>query len=94
MKLRTFFLWLAIGIGVIGAHPARAQSSATGPRIALVVGNANYGASFGALTNPVNDAKLVGDTLRSLGFDVEIIGQLSEFFAAKRRPKLGQLCLF
>ncbi|WP_066650995.1 MULTISPECIES: caspase family protein [Sphingomonas] len=90
MKLRTFFLWLAIGIGVIGSLPARAQSSATGPRIALVVGNANYGASFGALTNPVNDAKLIGDTLRSLGFDVEVVTDTDQRTLKQAIVRFGQ----
>jgi formylglycine-generating enzyme required for sulfatase activity len=37
-------------------------------RIALVMGNSDY--SSGRLPNPANDAKLVGDALTSLGFDV------------------------
>lgn len=40
------------------------------PRAALVVGNARYEASIGALRNPVNDAKAVAKTLRGLGFKV------------------------
>jgi formylglycine-generating enzyme required for sulfatase activity len=37
-------------------------------RIALVIGNSDY--SSGPLPNPANDAKLLGDALTSLGFDV------------------------
>ena len=37
-------------------------------RIALVIGNSDY--SSGPLPNPANDAKLVGDALTALGFDV------------------------
>ena len=37
-------------------------------RIALVIGNSEY--SSGPLPNPANDAKLIGDALTSLGFDV------------------------
>jgi hypothetical protein len=37
-------------------------------RIALVIGNSDY--SSGPLPNPANDAKLVGEALTSLGFDV------------------------
>ena len=37
-------------------------------RIALVIGNSEY--SSGRLPNPANDAKLVGDALTGLGFDV------------------------
>jgi len=43
-------------------------AQATEPRIALVIGNSQY--ISGALTNPGNDAKLVGDSLSKLGFDV------------------------
>lgn len=38
------------------------------PRIALVMGNSAY--TSGPLLNPVNDAKLMGDTLTRLGFQV------------------------
>ena len=48
--------------------PARAQSSATDKRIALVIGNARYPAI--PLNNPENDARVVGRTLRGLGFEV------------------------
>ena len=37
-------------------------------RIALVIGNSAYTA--GALPNPANDAKMIGDTLKGLGFEV------------------------
>jgi uncharacterized caspase-like protein len=42
--------------------------SASGRRVALIIGNANY--SVGSLKNPVNDAKDMASTLRELGFDV------------------------
>lgn len=38
-------------------------------RVALVIGNGNY-SKFPPLPNPVNDAQLVGETLRELGFEV------------------------
>jgi hypothetical protein len=37
-------------------------------RIALVIGNSDY--ASGPLPNPANDAKLIGDALTGLGFDV------------------------
>ena len=37
-------------------------------RIALVIGNSEY--SSGPLPNPANDAKMIGDTLSGLGFEV------------------------
>jgi tetratricopeptide (TPR) repeat protein len=40
------------------------------PRVALVIGNSDYGGDLGRLPNPVNDAKLMAATLRKVGFDV------------------------
>ena len=37
-------------------------------RVALIIGNDNY-AKFGRLKNPVNDAKLLFNSLRAVGFD-------------------------
>jgi carboxyl-terminal processing protease len=50
---------------VIGAGAADAE-----PRVALVIGNSDYGGDLGHLPNPVNDAKLMAETLRKVGFDV------------------------
>ncbi len=44
-------------------------ASATEQRVALVIGNAGYEGE-GRLSNPINDARLVADTLRKLGFKV------------------------
>lgn len=49
-----------------GWLPARGN---TQRRVALVIGNARYAQA--ALANPENDARLVAQTLRSLGFKVE-----------------------
>jgi hypothetical protein len=45
-----------------------ALSWAVETRIALVIGNSAYTA--GTLPNPANDAKMIGDTLKSVGFEV------------------------
>ena len=43
------------------------------PRIALVVGNGGYdSANISRLANPVNDARLMAETLESVGFDVTL----------------------
>ena len=42
-------------------------------RVALVIGNSDYGPAIGKLKNPVNDAKLMTATLKSLGFTVETV---------------------
>jgi uncharacterized caspase-like protein len=46
---------------------AIAQPAGGGKRIALVVGNSAYQA-IPRLANPTNDARLIGDTLKALGF--------------------------
>jgi formylglycine-generating enzyme required for sulfatase activity len=46
-----------------GARPATGER-----RVALVIGNSAY--QMGRLPNPVNDAKLMANTLRQIGFDV------------------------
>jgi peptidoglycan hydrolase-like protein with peptidoglycan-binding domain len=58
---RSWFLLLAILFLAI-AGPAHADK-----RVALVVGNGAY-VNVPPLTNPANDAKLIAETLRSLGF--------------------------
>jgi carboxyl-terminal processing protease len=40
------------------------------PRVALVIGNSNYGGDLGQLPNPANDARLMAKTLRDIGFTV------------------------
>ena len=65
---QAIFRRLAIVLGVIpiilsvAAAPARADK-----RVALVVGNSAY-RNVSRLDNPANDAKLMADTLRNLGF--------------------------
>ena len=45
-----------------------AASAAAETRIALVIGNSTY--NSGTLPNPANDARMIGETLKSLGFEV------------------------
>lgn len=45
-----------------------AQTTGNQQRLALVIGNSSY--PIKALPNPVNDARLIGNTLRELGFEV------------------------
>lgn len=40
------------------------------PRLALVIGNSNYGGELGKLANPANDATLMEQALKQVGFDV------------------------
>ena len=62
-------LLLRLAIGLAGLVFALAPAFAE-PRVALVIGNSNYGGELGQLPNPVNDAKLMAETLRKVGFQV------------------------
>lgn len=64
--VRLLLAWLACLPFLAAGGGALAQS--VGPRIALVIGDANY--QVGALATPANDAGLVASTLQQDGFDV------------------------
>jgi len=49
----------------------RSSAFPSGKRVALVIGSSNY-RSVARLANPANDAKLIANALKSLGF--ELIG--------------------
>lgn len=70
MKRFGFLAGLAIACLAAGFTEA---DDAVNKRIALVIGNADYGAEIGKLDNPINDVELVGDSLRKVGFDVTIV---------------------
>lgn len=55
----------------LGAAPfAFAQAAPKSRRVALVIGNAQYPQA--PLANPENDARLIGATMKSLGFEVDV----------------------
>jgi len=61
--MRCLLSLLLLCLSLIGSlGPARAEK-----RVALVIGNANY-LHVARLDNPANDARLMADTLRKLGF--------------------------
>jgi uncharacterized caspase-like protein len=66
MRFRSAIL-LALFVSLISCLtiPAHAEK-----RVALVIGNRDYKAGVGPLSNPLNDIRLVGDALRSVGFEV------------------------
>src|SRR6187455_3392420 len=75
MMRRMFLLALAaMAFACLGGAPIKAQQ--TEPRIAFVVGNANYGP--GALPTALNDAGLVAEALRSIGFEIVEGADLSQ----------------
>lgn len=61
----VWFLMLLCGIAVAMTQAARAE-----PRVALIIGNGDYGAELGRLPNPAADAELMAKTLASVGFSV------------------------
>ncbi|MBT2303357.1 caspase family protein [Variovorax paradoxus] len=66
-RVRRLLGLLALGLAVVFAlSPAQAQPA--DKRIALVIGNARYPKV--PLDNPENDARLIANNLRKLGFDV------------------------
>ena len=65
--MRWFALLAVIVLAVAGSGH-RDASGAAEPRIALIIGNSAYADI--PLANPVNDARLMSQTLRDLGFDV------------------------
>lgn len=66
--MRLIALALMIVLACIGALPARAEN-----RVALVIGNNAYNGGLMPLANPINDADLIADRLRSTGFEVEVL---------------------
>jgi uncharacterized caspase-like protein len=67
MKRRTFLC------GAAGAllMPLAARGRTVERRLALVIGNGDYGLS--PLKNPINDARAMADALRAMGFSVEYV---------------------
>ena len=66
--------WLAAVPRALWAQPAgqgpQAAPAGATRRVALVIGNGQYAQA--PLANPENDARLVGSTLRALGFEVDL----------------------
>ena len=57
-----------LAVVILGFVALVQPANAAGPRVALVIGNSGY--SDAPLANPANDARLIAETLRGLGFDV------------------------
>lgn len=58
---RSIYLFVCVLLFTVSAHAEK--------RVALIVGNGDY-TSAGTLENPVNDARKLGEALRSLDFEV------------------------
>jgi formylglycine-generating enzyme required for sulfatase activity len=58
---------LAFALLLLALLPSAAQAE---KRIALLIGNKDYKPGVGALVNPLNDAHVVGEALKAIGFEV------------------------
>jgi hypothetical protein len=56
---------LALVVWVLLGPAAHAEK-----RVALLIGNKDYKQGVGALVNPLNDVRIVGDALKAVGFEV------------------------
>ncbi|QVQ25822.1 caspase family protein [Achromobacter deleyi] len=79
---RRRLLTAALGAGLLGLHAGGAANPAPAPvpakrRYALVIGNARYAVAANVLANPVNDARLVADSLRKRDFDVTVLTDIT-----------------
>jgi len=75
--IRLALVCLAVVVGLLGMTGGLAAAQGPAARLALVIGNGDYPQA--PLRNPVNDAALMTETLRRVGFEVE------EFLNADRR---------
>ena len=76
----------AIGFVLLLA-PAMALADA---RVALIIGNGDYGGDLGKLKNPTNDAALMADTLKGLGFDVALVADADQKAMKRAIREFGQ----
>jgi hypothetical protein len=66
-------MWRGVGVAlvllfsILATEPTAAQAE---KRLALLIGNKDYKPGVGALVNPLNDVRVIGDALKSVGFEV------------------------
>ena len=70
---RVLSVWAFALALLLGPSLASAE-----PRVALVIGNADYGVDMGRLANPVNDAALMEQSLKAAGFEVIAINDADQ----------------
>src|SRR5262245_3387416 len=63
-------MWVQVVISIFLLLWPIGAFAQTEKRIALLIGNRDYKAGVGSLTNPLNDIRIVGDALKSVGFEV------------------------
>jgi len=60
-------MWVRVVVAIALLVLPAAAFAQTEKRIALVIGNKDYKAGVGALTNPLNDIRIVGQALKAVG---------------------------
>jgi uncharacterized caspase-like protein len=91
MRVEAIALWWRILLPLAwagGALTAAAQGAPAEPRVALVIGNAAYPAA--ALRNPVNDANVIAEKLRKLGFAVTLKTDVKQREMTRAVSQFGQ----
>ena len=63
-------MWVRIVVAIVLLLLPTSVFAQTEKRIALLIGNKDYKAGVGALTNPLNDIGIVGEALKAVGFEV------------------------
>ena len=63
-------MWVRIAIAIVLLILPTALHAQAEKRIALLIGNKDYKAGVGTLTNPLNDIRIVGEALKAVGFEV------------------------
>jgi uncharacterized caspase-like protein len=63
-------MWVWVIVAIVLLLLPVAAFAQTEKRIALLIGNKDYKPGVGALINPLNDIRVVGDALQSVGFEV------------------------
>ena len=56
-------MWVRVAITIVLLFLPTALHAQAGKRIALLIGNKDYKAGVGALINPLNDIRIVGEAL-------------------------------
>src|SRR5215831_539023 len=62
------FGWVALAL--VFLMLAAAPAAMAEKRVALLIGNKDYKPGVGALVNPLNDVRIVGEALKAVGFEV------------------------
>src|ERR1700742_1906095 len=71
-------LWIVLLTLVLASAIGDASAQQIGPRVALVIGNANYPDADAPLKQPLQDAHALADELKAVGFDVTIADNQSK----------------